>query len=106
MLNTQTIFQSVRQFILQSNLDDNVQKGFWFGLDDRDNEGSFVWSDGSALDTTGFTKWANGQPNNNVQQSSGGQDCIQLWKDAYLTWDDAYCERKKGFICEFETPCE
>ncbi|XP_002739661.2 low affinity immunoglobulin epsilon Fc receptor-like [Saccoglossus kowalevskii] len=105
VLNTQPKFQSVRKFIVDNNLDDNVQKGFWFGLDDRDNEGSFVWSDGSAV-SAGFTKWASGQPNNNVQLSSDGQDCVSMWKEAFLTWDDTYCTQIRGFICEIDAGCK
>ena len=34
----------------------------WIGLQDFDNEGTFVWSDSSSLG--GYTNWLNNQPDN------------------------------------------
>nr|XP_006816089.1 PREDICTED: uncharacterized protein LOC100367463 [Saccoglossus kowalevskii] len=68
-LNTHDIYTTVRQYMLTNALDEEVKKGFWIGLNDRDSEGNFVWSDGSTL-----------EPNNNHQKDQiNGQDCVQLW---------------------------
>ena len=64
---------------------------FWIGINDVSSEGTFKWSDGSALH---FTDWATGEPNN-VQN----QDCGQLCKDKNFQWDDADCFATKRYIC-------
>ncbi|XP_006823484.1 uncharacterized protein LOC100366837 [Saccoglossus kowalevskii] len=101
-LDTQPVFKEVRQFMFANNYEDEVFTGFWFGLDDIDSEGEYVWCDGTSLDEQLFTKWGNGQPNNNVQKNPDGQDCAQLWAHHLLTWDDEYCGDKKGYICEYD----
>ncbi|XP_077867226.1 sushi, nidogen and EGF-like domain-containing protein 1 [Saccoglossus kowalevskii] len=110
-LNTHHIYKTVRQYILTNALDEEVNKGFWIGLNDRDSEGNFVWSDGSTLEPGDFSRWAADQPNDNHQGDPiNGQDCVQLWAERALKWDDDYCgdnpegeKRKKGYICEI--PC-
>ena len=47
--------------------EDGWTPNFWIGLNDRDTEGTFTWSDGTPLD---FTSWWGGQPNNH----GSGQD--------------------------------
>nr|XP_006815389.1 PREDICTED: uncharacterized protein LOC100369221 [Saccoglossus kowalevskii] len=95
-LHTQAIFQAVRSFILNGNFDGKV-KGYWIGLNDLNNEGSFEWLNGEPFD---WTRWANKQPNDNNQGSSGGQDCVQLWKKTSYTWDDNSCHQKRGYVCQ------
>jgi len=68
--------------------------GFWFGLHDRREEGSFEWVDGSALGT--YSSWAPGQPDN----LRGGEDCVLYsfyWNDK---WADSSCDRPFRFICQ------
>ncbi|XP_077862299.1 uncharacterized protein LOC100367189 [Saccoglossus kowalevskii] len=106
MLKTQKINKQVRQYIYSNNLDAEVTKGFWFGLHDRNQEGDFEWMDQTKLADTGFTYWADDNPNNNDKKDVNGQDCVQLWKASSFKWDDDYCSddanlRKKGYICEF-----
>ena len=74
----------------------------WIGM--VRNQGSLVWTDGSALD---FENWKNGEPNN----WGGIQHCaaIKLWGENGK-WDDVGCEAVKiehmrtgetyGHICE------
>ncbi|XP_077865051.1 uncharacterized protein LOC144350857 [Saccoglossus kowalevskii] len=103
-LNTESIYNAVKKDIRVNGFDDEVRKGFWIGLNDRDNEGDFVWLDGSTLVEGDFAKWANGQPNNNSKLDNvNGQDCVQLWKKKKFQWDDEYCFRSKGYVCEI--PC-
>ena len=70
---------------------DGKNEDFWIGINDISSEGTFKWSDGSALH---FTDWATGEPNN-VQN----QDCGQLRKDKNFQWDDAHCFATKRYIC-------
>ena len=44
---------------------------FLIGLNDRDNEGSFVWSDGTPVD---YTNWWQNEPNNH----GAGEDCAHM----------------------------
>ena len=54
----------------------------WIGLNDIDDEGTFVWADGT--DST-FTYWTPGEPNN----SSDGEDCTGT--NGVSTWNDFNC---------------
>ena len=65
----------------------------WLGGHDRDTEGTFAWSDGTAWDET-FTNWKSGQPNN----GGDGQHCVSLRSDQ--TWDDVLCSKQQQFVCE------
>ncbi|XP_072169955.1 alpha-N-acetylgalactosamine-specific lectin-like [Diadema setosum] len=72
--------------------------GFWFGLNDIDSEGTFVWSDGSPVD---YTKWIPGQPTN----YGGNEDCGHVWyrdaqTDTTRDWNDAPCSSEVSFICQ------
>jgi hypothetical protein len=66
-------------------------EGNWaIGLNDQDEEGTFVWVDGTPLN---YTNWRGGEPNN-----TGGEDCVEANKNG---WNDVGCERSKWpFICE------
>nr|XP_002731685.1 PREDICTED: uncharacterized protein LOC100368870 [Saccoglossus kowalevskii] len=74
-IDTQEIFDNIRQYIFANNLADKVRNGFWFGLDDIDNEGTYMWSDGTRLLQGNFVRWAKRQPNNSTKKDPNGQDC-------------------------------
>ncbi|XP_070543934.1 low affinity immunoglobulin epsilon Fc receptor-like [Ptychodera flava] len=82
--------------------------GFWIGLDDRFEEGEYIWSDGSPLcPPCCYTNWARGEPNDNKKKDPLGQDCVQLWFRGSHNgkWDDEYCNyRPKGIVCEIPDP--
>ncbi len=63
----------------------------WIGLDDRAQEGTFVWSSGAAPTWTG---WAPGQPDD-----ADGEDCVALDPGAAGAWSDWDCDGNKGFVC-------
>ena len=62
---------------------------FWIGLNDIDNERTFVWSDGR---TKTYTSWSNGEPNH-----YDGEDCATV--TPLLKWNDAYCHFLFFFVC-------
>jgi hypothetical protein len=68
----------------------------WIGFNDQGSEGSWQWSDGSAVT---FTNWAGGEPNN-----SGNEDCGHLYVYANnpqdKRWNDAQCGSGYDYICE------
>nr|XP_006817737.1 PREDICTED: IgGFc-binding protein-like [Saccoglossus kowalevskii] len=106
-LNTEMTDTQVRRNIEQNNLGAGISTGFWFGLNDGENEGSFIWSDGTSLNNGDYSNWARRQPNNNMKNSPTGQDCAQLWKKVGYKWDDNNCDNLAGYVCEysFATAC-
>ncbi|XP_035672719.1 IgGFc-binding protein-like [Branchiostoma floridae] len=67
----------------------------WFGLDDRNVEGLFTWSDGSYLGA--FNLWGSGAP-------GGNGDCVSYPAGA-STWQDADCSDNAACIIEIRNPC-
>ena len=68
---------------------------WWIGLNDRLEEGEFVW-DGIGTNNNGFTKWRHDQPDD-----WKNEDCVEFDKD-YGTWNDRSCTLKSPFICQME----
>ncbi|XP_077870580.1 C-type lectin-like [Saccoglossus kowalevskii] len=101
VLNTNGIYQDIRKFIIEEGVDDKaIGKGFWFGLDDREKEGTYVWSDGTVLKDGDFTRWAARQPNAAHRENN---DCVHLWNRNALLWDDASCFiGKRGYVCQYD----
>lgn len=68
----------------------------WFiGLNDRDNEGEFVWLDGSE---PLFTAWNPGEPND----FGAGEDCAELHPYTAGGWNDVGCTRSRRFVCRID----
>jgi hypothetical protein len=65
---------------------------WWIGLNDRDQEGAWEWSNGESLD---YEAWGSGEPNN-----SGNEDCVELNRFGDETWNDVACNQSLRFICE------
>ena len=58
---------------------------------DIDNEGTFVWDDGS---TSTYTNWADGEPNDAI----GNTNCVHTYHTG--EWNDGYCPGTAGcFFC-------
>lgn len=68
-----------------------VEKGVWIGLNDLGSEGTFQWSDGSAVT---FKKWGNNRPNALHKL----QDCVKAMPNS--RWNDASCGTQLYFVCE------
>ncbi|XP_071847439.1 alpha-N-acetylgalactosamine-specific lectin-like isoform X2 [Apostichopus japonicus] len=69
----------------------------WTGFTDRDEEGTWVWSDGTNVT---FINWGGEQPDN----GGGNSDCgTMVTKQARTDgkWDDAKCFAKKAYMCEY-----
>ncbi|MFN3199056.1 MAG: lectin-like protein [Bradymonadia bacterium] len=67
------------------------RQGYWIGLDDRDQEGAFVWPDGGR---PLYAPWNSGEPND----YGSGEDCAHM-----LTWgpfwNDNRCSAEMGVMC-------
>ena len=71
----------------------NVKGRYWIGFNDRSQEGSFVWSDGSR---PGCKAWSWGEP-----KDRGGADCTQLfYNDILVEWSAISCSRPSKSICK------
>ncbi|CAG5896528.1 unnamed protein product [Menidia menidia] len=70
----------------------------WIGLNDRQTEGLFDWSDHS---TVSFTSWEFGKPG----VSAEGEDCVIL-RGENGNWADSPCDQKHGFICMKQSSTE
>lgn len=68
-------------------------RDYWIGGNDRQQEGSFVWTDGDAID---FFNWDSGEPD------IGGtpdEDCI-LFDGGNGEWSDEECSDDNDYLCE------
>ena len=71
----------------------------WIGLNDKTTEGTYVWSDSSALGT--YTNWDTSQPN---PANSANQDCVRIEGGNNGKWDDILCSKSYKFVCESAVP--
>ncbi|XP_026232142.1 CD209 antigen-like protein C isoform X2 [Anabas testudineus] len=80
--------------IIDSRQEQTFLSGFtqdvWFGLTDKQNEGTWKWVDNSPLT---LTYWAENQPDN-----YGEEDCAHLRSDHF--WNDLSCEATSQWICK------
>ncbi|XP_035764283.1 macrophage mannose receptor 1-like [Neolamprologus brichardi] len=63
----------------------------WIGLNDRNRERLFVWSDHSPVS---YTSWDSWEPTVTSEQ----EDCV-LIRGENGNWADRVCDEKHGFIC-------
>ncbi|XP_078581492.1 uncharacterized protein LOC144864939 [Branchiostoma floridae x Branchiostoma japonicum] len=70
----------------------------WIGLEDRENEGSFVFSDGTTLSDDSWQNFY--YPGASAQED---EDCVEMYfgseRDAAY-WNDQYCTLPRRFICQ------
>uniref|UniRef100_A0A8D3C725 C-type lectin domain-containing protein n=1 Tax=Scophthalmus maximus TaxID=52904 RepID=A0A8D3C725_SCOMX len=77
-----------------------LEQDTWIGLTDRDQEGSWKWSDGTPL-TLAF--WRTGQPDNGGGHPQiGEEDCATSspYRGTGKNWNDLPCDASKPWICE------
>jgi hypothetical protein len=68
----------------------------WLGATDIDDEGLFVWEDGSEV-AKYFKNWADGEPSN----SDGKEHCVFISANS-LKWNDYLCNEAGSSVCEFD----
>uniref|UniRef100_A0A8P4GDI2 C-type lectin domain-containing protein n=1 Tax=Dicentrarchus labrax TaxID=13489 RepID=A0A8P4GDI2_DICLA len=78
----------------------NIRKDTWIGLTDRDNEGTWKWTDGTPLT---LAYWVRGQPDSGAGDPKWGEeDCaiVIAGKETEGNWNDRRCEDAQKWICE------
>ncbi|XP_008301888.1 CD209 antigen-like protein E, partial [Stegastes partitus] len=85
---------------LREAMIDNTDK-FWIGLTDSQEEGRWLWVDGSPLDTS---FWGSNQPDNWIWEDPDGEDCVRMGEktgdDDLECWFDKSCKVPHKSICE------
>ncbi|XP_034741900.1 CD209 antigen-like protein C isoform X2 [Etheostoma cragini] len=72
-----------------------VKKDTWFGLTDKDQEGTWKWVDGTPLT---LKNWEKGQPDNGGGNPKWGEeDCAHF---VATEWNDRSCVSPMNWICE------
>ncbi|XP_006818937.1 salivary C-type lectin 1-like [Saccoglossus kowalevskii] len=112
-INSESTHEKIRSHLNSvGNLMNSAGKGYWFGLNDIDNEGTYTFVGTGGIELTYDAGWSSErgrqQPNNSMKKDPNGQDCVQLWEQPpspqtpKWNFDDAYCSNKKGYICEIQ----
>nr|BAF34211.1 serum lectin isoform 4 [Verasper variegatus] len=77
---------------------DQTEGRTWIGLIDIHKEGSWMWSDGSAVN---FTFWLSGEPNNKPPK----EDCVHNNFRTDKKWNDEYCSVLIPSVCVSRKIC-
>ncbi|KAI8496826.1 hypothetical protein Bbelb_254810 [Branchiostoma belcheri] len=87
--------RDVDNFVRELKNAENKISHFWFGLNDGNNEGEWVWEDGTPHDIiTDWNLWQPGEPNGNE-----GENCANYYGSG---WNDASCSSAYKFICQLD----
>ncbi|KAH3844849.1 perlucin-like [Dreissena polymorpha] len=73
----------------------NINKQYWIGGTDLENEGEWLWVHSRTMLSSSYTNWLTGEPN-----SSGGSDenCIDM-RPHMAGWNDEKCWITLNYIC-------
>uniref|UniRef100_A0A3P9D2S8 C-type lectin domain-containing protein n=1 Tax=Maylandia zebra TaxID=106582 RepID=A0A3P9D2S8_9CICH len=80
----------------QTFLSTIINEVVWIGLNDKEQEGTWKWVDGTPLS---LTYWADHQPDG----GGGKEDCVHVRKDEKKSWNDLSCSTSLKWVCE-KTP--
>uniref|UniRef100_H2YKL8 C-type lectin domain-containing protein n=1 Tax=Ciona savignyi TaxID=51511 RepID=H2YKL8_CIOSA len=74
-------------------------ENYWIGMNDIVNEGTLVWIDGVAQNSSN-SNFAPGEPND-IGYIGANADCVRLFSSAVaLLMDDIECSRNVFALCE------
>ncbi|XP_035787485.1 perlucin-like [Anopheles albimanus] len=81
------------------NASSSTKGPWWIGGTDLGNEGIFTWISTNKLvgHGTGYLNFSPLQPDNN----SGNEHCLEIGRWGGVAWNDAPCNFKLNFICEY-----
>ncbi|KTF88117.1 hypothetical protein cypCar_00026293 [Cyprinus carpio] len=63
----------------------------WVGVHDGEQEGQWLWSDGTSYD---YTNWCAGEPNN-----AGVENCMDINWTSNRCWNDLPCSYQISYVC-------
>jgi len=67
----------------------------WIGATDKENEGTFVWTNGSPVNEAD-AHWLTGR-----LSSGPSQDCVAVnSRGSSGKWDDERCSKRLPFVCQ------
>ncbi|XP_017294279.1 galactose-specific lectin nattectin-like [Kryptolebias marmoratus] len=82
-------YNFIRELVLKAT---GTNTRTWVGGTDAEEEGYWVWTDGSPFT---FTAWGSGEPNN----VDGNENCMEINLRGQDYVNDENCSRKNSFIC-------
>uniref|UniRef100_A0A8C4QFH3 C-type lectin domain-containing protein n=1 Tax=Eptatretus burgeri TaxID=7764 RepID=A0A8C4QFH3_EPTBU len=95
-----SITNAAEQMFLLTQLE-QVHIRSWIGLNDIDEEGNFVWSDGTPVT---YTNWVAKKPFPSPQDLLYQSDCVAMMNIASIgSWRDEICDYKAGYVCQKAT---
>ncbi|KAL7381126.1 hypothetical protein ABVT39_000944 [Epinephelus coioides] len=74
---------------------DHAEGPTWIGISDAHKEGTWMWSDGSAVN---FTNWYPGTPDSGDTQNCAYTNCV-------TQWNDYPCSTYYPSVCAFPSTC-
>ncbi|XP_060569254.1 macrophage mannose receptor 1-like [Ruditapes philippinarum] len=83
-----------KTWLEQQLIDPANNLAYWTGLNDQQNEGNYVWADGSSVNQT-YIKW-NQEPND----YKGFEDCAVIYTTGQ--YNDISCSYHAAAICELD----
>ncbi|KAK2830726.1 hypothetical protein Q5P01_018657 [Channa striata] len=94
--------QSFLEYQLRNEMNFDDDK-FWIGLTDSEQEGRWLWMDGSELDTS-LAFWSRREPDDWKAKGSDGEDCASMGERAgaedLKCWFDRPCYMDQSIISE------
>lgn len=77
----------------------NGSTSIWIGLNDKEEDMTFVWEDGTNLDSS-ESDWNVEEPNNWIGLNEA---CVSLDHRANWKWNDEECDLNDRVLCERPT---
>nr|XP_039258465.1 lactose-binding lectin l-2-like [Styela clava] len=91
--------EGIRDHTIHNQLVPLIKSGkfpVWIGLDDINQENTFVWSNGTVANPRTIP-WLFGQPDGGREND---QDCVKTSSDSYFLLNDERCSKKLKYLCE------
>ena len=71
---------------------DKLGQDFWLGANDKETEGSWLWTDGTPVS---WTNWNSGEPDGEEKAN-----CARMRPDG--KWSDSMCSKRRPFLCSVQ----